>query len=372
MKEKLQGRLFYLLTGIPVILIPVLYLLLSMLTTQEDPWGLLKESLGFLMPFLLLLLIHDRLLMKFLFLRHKTRQYLWAVLLLFTAFVTFSYWYNRPFRLERPKPLHHQPWRETPPDRFRPSTPEWFLDPKKPRPSLPNPVVLDSMIALLLIGSDLALGLLIQSTTEKRRLEVLEHERLQQELEDLKAQINPHFLMNVLNNIHGMVEIAPQKAQAMIMELSALMRYVLYEGACQYIDVFKEMCFISNYIALMSKRYSSRRVQIDLQLPETIPPGRTVPPLLFLVLIENAFKHGISYRNRSTLQFKVTLSEERIALTSINSRGNRPEVPAKEGGIGLVNLRKRLRLLFDDNYRFDIEETEVYYKSTLEIPMRKI
>ncbi|MGM9759726.1 MAG: sensor histidine kinase [Parabacteroides sp.] len=293
-------------------------------------------------------------------------------MLLFTAFVTFSYWYNRPFRLERPQPLHHQQWRETPPDRFRPSTPERFHGPKKPRHGLPNPVVLDGMIALLLMGSDLALGLLIQSAKEKRRLEVLEHERLQQELDGLKAQINPHFLMNVLNNIHGMVEIEPQKAQTMIVELSALMRYVLYEGACQYIDVLKEMHFISNYIALMSKRYSSRRVQIDLQLPETVPPGRTVPPLLFLVLIENAFKHGISYRKLSTLQFTVTLSEERIVLTCINNRINRSEVPAKEGGIGLVNLRKRLQLLFDDNYRFDIEETEVYYKSTLEIPMRKI
>lgn len=105
-----------------------------------------------------------------------------------------------------------------------------------------------------MLGFDIAIVLLSRSQEEEERRRRTDAAHKEQELEHLKAQLNPHFFMNMLNNIHGMVDIDSQMAQDMIMELSRLMRYVLYEGAKPYTTLQQEKEFISNYVELMRKR----------------------------------------------------------------------------------------------------------------------
>ena len=137
----------------------------------------------------------------------------------------------------------------------------------------------------------MAIVLLFKQQREQEKIKALETSRLQHELKYLKAQINPHFFMNTLNNIHGTVGIDPAKAQEMILELSKMMRYILYEGKDKVVPLSSEIGFIQCYTSLMKRRYPENKVTISMDLPESTPAGMTVAPLLFMSFIENAFKH---------------------------------------------------------------------------------
>lgn len=128
-------------------------------------------------------------------------------------------------------------------------------------------------------------------------LKELEHQHLESELKYLKYQLNPHFFMNTLNNIHALVDIDSEKAKKTIIELSKLMRYVLYEANKSQISLKYEIQFLENYIALMKLRYTEH-LDIQTEFPLIVPHVQ-IPPLLFISLLENAFKHGVSYRESS-------------------------------------------------------------------------
>lgn len=234
---------------------------------------------------------------------------------------------------------------------------------------LPEPMIFDIGIAVLMLGFDLAIILFSRYQFEQERVRRQETAHLQHELELLKAQIRPHFFMNMLNSIHGMVEINPNMAQEMIMELSRLMRYVLYEGARPYTTLHAEVEFIATYVGLMRKRYSNKKVNIALNLPEPLPQEEIkLPPLLFIVIIENAFKHGISYRLPSFIDISMTVGKGRIHFDCINSRFAKAGNTEEHHGIGLLNLKKRMQLLFDDKFSLTIEEQEHTYSVNLTIP----
>lgn len=130
--------------------------------------------------------------------------------------------------------------------------------------------------------------------------------------------------MNMLNNIHGMVEMDPARAQVMIMELSKLMRYVLYEGANPRTLLSRETDFIASYVELMRKRYSSWKVRISLEQPERNREHVFLPPLLFISVIENAFKHGISYQSPSFVEIRLCMEKDTLRLDCVNSVHRRP------------------------------------------------
>lgn len=155
---------------------------------------------------------------------------------------------------------------------------------------------LNCLLGFLMLGFNLAIVLLFKYQREQENQKVLDSIRLQEEVRYLKAQINPHFFMNMLNNIHAMVEVDRDKAQEMILELSKLMRYVLYEGEESLTTFANEVRFISSYVALMRQRYPSDKVKL--------------PPLLFIAFVENAFKHGISYRRMSHIRIPVSDSNK--------------------------------------------------------------
>ncbi len=152
----------------------------------------------------------------------------------------------------------------------------------------------DWLLAVLVIGCNLAIRFLFKSIQDDRHLKELESQRLKTELNYLKAQVNPHFFMNTLNNIHALIDIDGERAKETVIELSRIMRYVLYDADRPTVPLRKEMEFIDNYIRLMRIRYAGE-VEIRTLCPAD-PPDVQVPPLMLITLTENAFKHGMSYR----------------------------------------------------------------------------
>lgn len=373
-KGNMQGHLLDTVLWLPVLLIPAVYLLLLYLTDDEASEQSAWDAVDFLMPFLIVFIIHDRLLLKFLFLKGRHWAYCLSVALLLAGFLLLN---PRPDKHEARhrhtadavmrEGFRRPPSAEKPPE-GSPPRPQGRDGKGRRRRKMPDPLPMDFITAVLLIGSNLAVALFIRYSQERRRNTELENSKLHQELNYLKAQINPHFFMNMLNNIHGMVEIDAGKAQEMIMQLSRLMRYVLYEGSQPLTPLREEIKFISNYVELMAKRYSSKKVNIELRLPQQPTEGISIPPLLFIVLIENAFKHGISYRERSDFLISLELRDGRVVLVCRNRRFKHGREQKNGGGIGLANLRKRLQLLYGDKHILIIDELEETYTATLIIP----
>lgn len=220
---------------------------------------------------------------------------------------------------------------------------------------------------LLLMGMNLGVKLYFRSQEATKAITQIEKHALERQLQYLKYQVNPHFFMNTLNNIHALVDIDPERAKASIVELSKLMRYVLYEGNNRLTPLSREVQFLRNYVQLMSMRYTGN-VSICLDVPEVLPDSM-LPPLLLVIFVENAFKHGISYRTKSFVEISLQPHGDRLLFSCRNSR---PEIKHDEnmkGGVGLSNVRRRLDLLFPDDYTLDIKETDDTYTVKLEIPL---
>lgn len=235
---------------------------------------------------------------------------------------------------------------------------------------VPRTLPLNVLLGVLMLGFNLAIVLLFKYLREQENLKVLESMRLQEELKYLKAQINPHFFMNMLNNIHAMVEVDQGRAQDMILELSKLMRYVLYEGDNSMTTFANEVKFISSYVALMRQRYHSDKVEVELNVPLHPSDNIKLPPLLFIAFVENAFKHGISYRRKSTVRISLSENEGSICFFCRNTKPEKDHDDTSAGGVGLENVRRRLDLLYGDSSSLRIEDGSDYYTVNLVIPCR--
>ena len=228
-----------------------------------------------------------------------------------------------------------------------------------------NPAITNTFIAFLLLSMNLGIKEYFRSVKNQHDTDELRRQHLEQELEYLRYQINPHFFMNTLNNIHALVDIDPEQAKNTIVELSKLMRYVLYDGSRPTIPLSKETEFLKHYIGLMRLRYSDS-VRIKVDIPDETPDVQ-VPPLLFVSFVENAFKHGISYQSESFIMVSLNVREGYISFSCINSKHETNQDP--HSGIGLENTRKRLRLLYQENYTFNINENAKTYEVLLKIPV---
>ena len=222
------------------------------------------------------------------------------------------------------------------------------------------------LTAFLVVGFNIAIKLFFKSVRDDEQLKELEHQRLQSELQYLKYQINPHFFMNTLNNIHALVDVDTGKAKSSIVELSKLMRYVLYEASNKTISLTREIQFLENYIALMRLRFTNK-VSIEITLPTEVPEAE-IPPLLFISFVENAFKHGVSYQTDSFIHVCMQPEEgNRFSFRCMNSNGGKAD--NQHHGIGLENVRKRLRLLFGNDYTLSITHEESRFDVLLIIPL---
>ena len=318
-------------------------------------------------PFLLLFLIHNFLLAPLLVHGHKRIVYFSVMAVIIAAF-TFYQCTKRPkggaHRAPRP-PMEMRDRREPPPfDRPRPRA--------EHRPDMPPPIIgehdiLAVVVLILMFGANLGIKGYFRARDDRKRLAALEKQNLEQQLEYLRYQINPHFFMNTLNNIHALVDIDPAKAQETIVELSKMMRYVLYEKgeSQQGVPLTKELEFIRTYVKLMQLRYTEK-VKITLNLPHEVP-DRQIPSLILVTFIENAFKHGVSYQRESFIEMTVEVQDDHLHFTCRNSKADVPN--QQKGGVGLANVRKRLDLLYDHNYTLSIHDDPQVYTVDLTLPL---
>ena len=326
--------------------------------------------------FLLLFLVHNFLLAPLLVHKHKRTLYFTIAIMVMAAFVVYQCT-NRPMGMKRMGMRHPKmEQRENlPPDfedfekfeKFREDGPRPH---RTPPPFVGEHDILSIVVLLLMFGANLGTKYYFRSRRDQRKLQELEKQNLEQQLEYLKYQINPHFFMNTLNNIHALVDIDPAKAQETILELSKMMRFVLYEGDKKGVPLTKEFEFIRTYTHLMQLRYTDK-VKITVDVP-TEAPDTTIPPLMLISFIENAFKHGISYQHESFIEIKVVLRNPlpeitHLCFTCRNSKADKPN--QEKGGVGLSNVKKRLDLLYDHNYTLKIKDEPDIYIVELILPL---
>ena len=220
--------------------------------------------------------------------------------------------------------------------------------------------------SVLISGFSIGLRMTARYYENERQRKELEKEKLNSELAFLKNQISPHFFFNTLNNIYSLVEINTSDAQKAILQLSKLMRYMLYESEQGNTQLGTEVEFMRNYIELMKLRLTDK-VELNVSFPAKIADVK-VPPLLFIPFIENAFKHGISYRDASFINIALKLNDKKIEFVCENSMGAPREKEFKESsGIGLENVKKRLKLLFPDKHNLQIIQNEDSFSVNLRI-----
>ena len=324
--------------------------------------------------FLILFLIHNIFLAPLLIYKRKTLAYILSTLCLVGILIAFQC-QSRPKEPFRPgPPVEHATEMQ---NDMELSEAGQYHGHDAPPPHIKHPGkrppliwgeqdVVGVIILILLLGMNLGVKLYFKSEDDMKSLHELERKNLEQQLEVLKYQINPHFLMNTLNNIHALVDFNPEGAKESIVELSKLLRHILYKGDNGFLSIDKEIKFINHYIRLMRIRYSDT-IDIEATFPE-YPPDREIPSLMLITFVENAFKHGISYKHPSFIKINMTTDDNRMQFTVANSK--HPSTPEHKEGIGLANVKKRLDILFGDDYQLDIIDGDDTYDVCLNIPIR--
>lgn len=226
----------------------------------------------------------------------------------------------------------------------------------------------DMMLFLLTVALAVAIKMTLRWQQSEAQRGEAERRRTEAELSNLKNQLNPHFLFNTLNNIYSLIDIDSTKAQSAVHELSRLLRYVLYEGVPTAVPLEKELNFLRNYISLMSLRTGPHvRRHIDLSCRD---PKATVAPLIFISLVENAFKHGVSSTKSSFIDISISTTDDgHIACRISNSDFPKDDSDRSGSGIGLTNLERRLRLIYGPgHYNFSCTAQDGTYHCQLLIP----
>ena len=241
-----------------------------------------------------------------------------------------------------------------------------------PGPRPPRPVFVqwqDSITLALMVGLSVAIKMTQKWIVTEKERQQLEQERTEAELKNLKNQLNPHFLFNTLNNIYSLIAISPDRAQSAVLELSKMLRYVLYENAQAYVPMEKELEFNHNYIELMRLRLA-RHVKVEVDMPRGLCRGYQIAPLLFITLIENAFKHGTSATEPSFVTIVMREPSPGVIECRIeNSCFPKNENDKSGSGIGLKNLSRQLELLYPGKYTLHAESDARVYRSSLTIDL---
>jgi two-component system sensor histidine kinase AlgZ len=212
-------------------------------------------------------------------------------------------------------------------------------------------------IGLLRFASDW-----VQFDAHRRQLET---ERLNAELKFLKAQVNPHFLFNTLNNLYYLSTIKSDTAPLVISKLSEVMRYMIYDSNHEKIDLAKEIEYMQHYIGLERLRL---REGVPLEFEVMGCTDMLISPLILITFLENAFKHGISNgSDQCWIKARLEVNKTHLVYTIANSKVKTVSFPADTEGIGLKNVKRRLDLSYPGKHKLDIDDREHSYSVTLTI-----
>jgi hypothetical protein len=220
----------------------------------------------------------------------------------------------------------------------------------------------------------LALGtsfeMIINWEIQRREKAQIEREKMAAELSFLKSQMNPHFLFNSLNNIYSLAEQRSDKTAEAVLMLSSLMRYMLYGSNNGRTLLSKEIECIENYIAIQKMRISARE---DVRIAFKINGGSLaskIEPLILLPFVENAFKHGVSYNQRSEVLIDIDVNGNVLDLKVWNTKKldtSSKDLLGNESGIGLNNIKRRLELLYADKHELSIQDDKDHFEARLRI-----
>jgi two-component system, LytTR family, sensor kinase len=214
-----------------------------------------------------------------------------------------------------------------------------------------------------------AIGLAVSSIQEWIRSEdtkkEMEHEKLNTELSLLKSQINPHFFFNTLNNIYSLAIIKSDETAASILKLSAIMRYVLTETDQQLVPLSNETEFLQNYINLQSVRLTDK-VKLNIDLGTEVN-NLQIAPLLLIAFVENAFKYGVSTVEESAISISLKAEANKVIFFVQNHIVHAAGKNSINTGIGIVNVKRRLQLLYPEKHTLQIDDRNGVYSVNLEI-----
>lgn len=340
---KLGENMLYTLVWVAIFLIP--FMNAQLMSEMSVDFNKVIISWGKIAPYFIIFMVNTTILAPRLLLRN--RYWLYSIVLLIMLFVIFGTIEIFDFRYWQ-SDLNLR-------DKASFTDLEWYWN---------------VLIGMLMAGANAMIKLYYRTIETDQRMAMLEKQNIENEMQYLKYQINPHFLMNTLNNIHAMIDIDTELAKQSVIDLSRMLRHVLYDSNGSSTTLDKEVEFLHNYIELMRIRFTDD-VEITLNTPDINTCRKvTMPPLLLIVLVENAFKHGISYSKRSYIDINIAVDKDSLTCVVANSR--HAAQTNEHSGIGLNNITKRLDLIFDNTYSLTTDDSsDDRYIVELVIPLSK-
>ena len=353
-KQTKQETIIYTIVWIVLFLSPLVSLLFGHNDSSKDPEWIkhgLFDTWASLLTFFIVFLIHNHALAPMIVNHKRVILYFVTCAALVTVF-QLAHCSHKP----NGQPLISIADSEMPPP----------PPPPNGHPPIDKHDLSTFMIVIMMLGANLGVKYYFQNEEEKKHLAKLKEQSLKQELDYLRYQINPHFVMNTLNNIHALVDIDPEQAKDSIVDMSRMMRYLLYESDKQYVTLNNALIFLKKYLNLMKLRYTDQ-VIVNLDIPEACNDDIILGPLLFIPFVENAFKHGVAYDKPSTIDIDIEQKDGRLKFHCCNTKSN---VKHEYGGVGLNNVTKRLELIYGNDYSLDIKDNENDYDVLLDLPVR--
>jgi len=242
-----------------------------------------------------------------------------------------------------------------------------YFAPGKPPPGL-SQLFFNSLINIFIWTICLVAGkLIVDRIRFQKYIEVIEKEKMKNELDFLKAQFNPHFLFNSINSIYGNINKSNSTAREMLLIFSEMLRYQLYECNTSVISIEKEISYIRNYISLQQIR-KPENLSIQLNVSEDVR-GITIAPLIFMAFIENSFKYVSNHEDRlNEVQISLARSNNQLFFKTFNTKEN---VNGREmidpGGIGIANVKRRLELLYPGKHALMIQNNDHSFEVMLNL-----
>ncbi len=281
---------------------------------------------------------------KFLF-KGKYYQFIFYNIILLVAMLALMHFGNDFIRTLTNQPMRRRRMRVSP----------WLF------------VIRNATTLVTMVGLSVALKMTYRWFMAENERKELEKAKTEAELQNIKNQISPHFLLNTLNNIYALIAFDPDKAQQAVLDLSKLLRHMLYDNEKTYVPLHQEISFVKNYIELMRLRLSDN-VVLDAQIEANENSTTPIAPLIYISLIENAFKHGISSSKPSFIAFRISERPNGV-IEFISKNSNYPKSNSDKSGsgIGLELVRKRLDFIYPNSYDWEIETENNIYSTSLTI-----
>ena len=351
-KQTKQETIIYTIVWFVIFLAPLSEFLVNY--DPEHPFWIkngLLDTWVHMLFFFIAFLIHNHILAPMLVKHKQVTKYIVGCVVVIALFLTVQC-------IHKP---NHQPLGPHPVNAVE-------LEP--PPPDGPPPIhrhdITMFILVIMMIGANLGVKTYCQNEEEKKHLAKLKEQSLKQELEYLRYQINPHFIMNTLNNIHALVDIDPEQAKDSIVDMSRMMRYLLYDSDHHCVSLNNAINFLKKYLNLMKLRYMDA-VNINLDVPSSCNEDVALVPLVFIPFVENAFKHGVGIDKPSTIDISIEQKDGRLLFHCHNTKSNAKH---EYGGVGLNNVTKRLELIYGSDYSLDISDEAGSYDVRLDLPAK--